>query len=264
MDSTQFTSIAFFQKKKDITLYRAADEAHHYILKSIITKDAAVRQAFCDEFETLSHLRHPSIPVYYWLKENVMLPGQETGALTLCMEDCSRPAPCAPLSMDALCVVMTKTAGILAYLLENGVLYTDLNPSNLIFSPMGVGHAPQSLHKHDREYWQYLRAAASPETGEDYSVTLIDYTYCYYFLRNPKPTYPLRFSYDISPQLKGQQFLIQALTFLFYDLIETNQIRTLPSAVCQLLETGRNPSDDLSLTDYIRMLRRCRKKSENR
>ena len=91
MDSTQFTSIAFFQKKKDITLYRAADEAHHYILKSIITKDAAVRQAFCDEFETLSHLRHPSIPVYYWLKENVMLPGQETGALTLCMEDCSCP-----------------------------------------------------------------------------------------------------------------------------------------------------------------------------
>ena len=103
-------------------------------------------QAFCDEFETLSHLRHPSIPVYYWLKENVMLPGQETGALTLCMEDCSRPAPCAPLSMDALCVVMTKTAGILAYLLENGVLYTDINPSNLIFSPMGAGNAPQSLH----------------------------------------------------------------------------------------------------------------------
>ena len=64
--------------------------------------------------------------------------------------------------------------------------------------------------------------------------------------------------------MKGQQFLIQALTFLFYDLIETNQIQTLPSAVCQLLETGRNPSDDLSLTDYIRMLRRCRKKSESR
>ena len=61
MDSTQFTSIAFFQKKKDITLYRAADEAHHYILKSIITKDAAVRQAFCDEFPSQLSLEEPKL-----------------------------------------------------------------------------------------------------------------------------------------------------------------------------------------------------------
>ena len=229
MVSTYFTSIEFFQKKKDITLYRAADDAHHYILKSIITKDAAVRQAFCDEYETLSALRHPSIPVYYWLRDDCRLPGQKAESLTLCMEDCSRPLPDTPFSMGELCRILQKTADVLAYLLEHGVLYTDLNSSNLIIS----------------------------RYHEDYTITLVDYTYCYYFLRNPYPMYQLRFSYDVSPNLKGQQFLIQELTYLLYDLIEENHIETLPSLVYQLLETGRNPSEELSLEDYIRMLHQC-------
>ena len=229
MVSTELTSITFFQKKKDITLYQAADEAHRYILKSIITKDAAVRQAFYDEYETLSSLRHPSIPIYYWLRDDFRLPGQEAGALTLCMEDCSRPVPDTPFSMEGLCRILQKTADVLAYLLEHGVLYTDLNSSNLIIS----------------------------RYHEDYAVTLVDYTYCYYFLRNPYPMYQLRFSYDVSPDLKGQQFLIQELTYLLYDLIEENHIEALPSAVCQLLETGRNPSGELSLYDFQEMLKRC-------
>lgn len=229
MVPTHFTSIEFFQKKKDITLYRAADETQRYILKSIITKDTSVRQAFYDEYETLSALRHPSIPVYYWLREDYQVPGQKSGTLTLCMEDCSQPAPVFLFSIGELCRILYKTTDILSYLLENGVLYTDLNPSNLIIS----------------------------EAHGDYAVTLVDYTYCYYFLRNPYPAYPLRFSYNISPQLKGQQFLIQALTFLLYDLVEENHIEQLPSPVYQLLETGRNPSEELSLHDFQEMLRHC-------
>ena len=134
-----------------------------------------------------------------------------------------------PFFHRELCRILYKTTDILSYLLENGVLYTDLNPSNLIIS----------------------------EAHGDYAVTLVDYTYCYYFLRNPYPAYPLRFSYNISPQLKGQQFLIQALTFLLYDLVEENHIEQLPSPVYQLLETGRNPSEELSLHDFQEMLRHC-------
>lgn len=145
------------------------------------------------------------------------------------MEDCSQPAPVSLFSIGELCRILYKTTDILSYLLENGVLYTDLNPSNLIIS----------------------------EAHGDYAVTLVDYTYCYYFLRNPYPAYPLRFSYNISPQLKGQQFLIQALTFLLYDLVEENHIEQLPSPVYQLLETGRNPSEELSLHDFQEMLRHC-------
>ena len=56
MFPTRFTSITFFQKKKDITLYKAADSTRRYILKSIITKDAAGRTEF--------HIRHkkPVLP----------------------------------------------------------------------------------------------------------------------------------------------------------------------------------------------------------
>ena len=229
MDSTQFTSIAFFQKKKDITLYRAADEAHHYILKSIITKDAAVRQAFYDEYETLSSLRHPSVPVYYGICEDFLLPDQSGQALTLCMEDCSRPLPCAPLTIRDLCHIAWKVSDTLMFLLEHGVLYTDLNPSNLIISG---------------------------EKGS-FNVTLVDYTFCYFFLKQPRPPYPLRFSYNLSPDLRGQQFLIQALTYLLYDLMERYDIMELPSSVCQLLETGRVPSESLSLEDFSAMLRHC-------
>lgn len=262
MSEKIFTAITFFQKKKDITLYRATDGQRRYLLKSIITKDAAVKQAFYDEYETLSTLRHPSIPSYYWLEEDYLLPGKQTGALTLCMEDCSRPAPEAPLSMKALCHILAKTGNVLSYLLAHGVLYTDLNPSNLIIYRKAEQPTPSFSHADG------LLLSSHPEhndlinirethTKADLSVTLVDYTYCYYFLRNPHPLYPLRFSYDVSPKLKGQQFLIQALTYLLYDLLEANHIEELSSPVYQLLETGRNPSDELSLDDFTAMLRHC-------
>ena len=66
----RFTSLVFYQKKKNILLYRAADETRKYVLKSIITKDAAVRQAFYDEYESLCCLNSPSLPVYYGISED--------------------------------------------------------------------------------------------------------------------------------------------------------------------------------------------------
>lgn len=230
MFPSNFTTIQFFQKKRDITLYHACDPSHRYIIKSIITKDISVKQAFSDEYQTLSSLHHPSIPIYYGISEHFRGPGQTTDALALCMEDCSCPAPTNAYSLSALCEILKQTADILTFLLKHGILYTDLNPSNLIIS--------------------------QKESGA-YHVTLIDYTYCYYFLRNPYPSYIPRFSYDLSPQLKGQQFLIQALTYLFYDLIEQNHITELTSPIYQLLETGRNPSSTLSLQDFSQMIQHC-------
>jgi hypothetical protein len=89
----QFTSLVFYQKKKNILLYRAADETRKYVLKSIITKDAAVRQAFYDEYESLCCLTSPSLPVYYGISENFSYPDREGSYLTLCMEDCSGGIP---------------------------------------------------------------------------------------------------------------------------------------------------------------------------
>ncbi|MDO5146325.1 MAG: hypothetical protein Q4D60_04920 [Eubacteriales bacterium] len=229
MHPDQLTSITFFQKKKDITLYRASDASRDYILKSIITKDTAIKQAFYDEYYILSSLSHPSVPKYYALVEEMLLPGQEKPSLVLCMEDCQKPSPGRLLSLAELKEVMLSVFDVLRYLLEHGVLYTDLNPSNLI------------VFRQD----------------EDWKIKLVDYTYCYYFLHNPRPAYSLRFSYNLSPALKGQQLLIQEMTLLFYELMEQERISNPPSSLFRLLETGRTPSPHLDLDTFFQMLSHC-------
>lgn len=229
MFPASFSSVQFYQKKKDVLLYRASDSSRNYILKSIITKDEAVKQAFYDEYHILSSLCHPSLPVYYGISENWQFSGQTPPALTLCMEDCSAPVPPASFTLSDILSGMELISQVLQYLLEHGVLYTDLNPSNLILS-----RRRGSIH-----------------------VTLVDFTFCYYFLHNPHPPYALRFSYDLSPSLKGQQLLIQEMSLLLYELLETHHINSLPSSVWQLLETGRTPSETLLLSDFSRMLSHC-------
>ena len=89
------------------------------------------------------------------------------------MEDRSVPALSSPLTFEEINAVILTTGDILLYLLKNGVLYTDLHPSNLLLS---------------RDF--------TPEGKTQMQVTLVDFTYCYYFLQtNPAPSYSLRFSY---------------------------------------------------------------------
>ena len=59
MFPTSLTAIELFGKKRDISLYKAKDTSHHYLLKSIITEDSSIKQAFYDEYHTLSQLSQP-------------------------------------------------------------------------------------------------------------------------------------------------------------------------------------------------------------
>lgn len=143
------------------------------------------------------------------------------------------------LSLKDLLRILFSTGEVLAYLLENGILYTDLHPSNLLIRT----------------------------TGQHRMVTLLDFTYCYYFLNNPNPPYTLRFSYNLSPDLKGQQMLIQELTFFLHALLEqkeqatekqTNSLqKSLPFSVYMLLETGNHPPETLSLREFLLMIKQC-------
>ncbi len=221
----RFTSLVFYQKKKNILLYRAADETRKYVLKSIITKDAAVRQAFYDEYESLCCLNSPSLPVYYGISEDFSYPDQEGSYLTLCMEDCSGGIPldqydCSPEDMLR---ILHRTGQVLLYLLEHGILYTDLNPSNILVS--GEKESPQ--------------------------IILLDFTFCYYFRRNPHPEYPLRFSYHLDPSLKGNQLLIQELALLMQELMIEKEDSFQSSSFYFLLQTGLHPSGHLYLKDYL-------------
>ena len=224
-----FSSLQFYQKKKDIVLYKAGDSSHRYMLKAIIPKDAVVKQAFYDEYHTLRQLHHPSIPVYYGLDEHFHFPDSPEEYLMLCMEDCSIPPEqqLQHCTVKELGQILYQVTGVLSFLLDHGVLYTDLNPSNLILS----------------------------RRKEGIRLTLVDYTYCYYFLHNPNPDYSLRFSYNLSPELKGRQLLIQEITYLAYALMEDQRITDLSSNIYRLLETGKNPPEGLSLQEFSLMIR---------
>ena len=235
-----FSDFTFYQKKKDILIYKATDASHQYILKCSENTSPIVRQALLDEYNGLRSLSHPSLPHYYGFKEDFLLPKTAKPALALCMEYCEGtllPALVRKLSLNQLLSIVLATGEVLAYLLDNGILYTDLHPSNILVR----------------------------NEDTDLQITLLDFTYCYYFLKNPNPPYSLRFSYNLSPNLKGQQLLIQELTFFFHALLELKEEAArekfpkepLPFSLYMLLETGNHPAETLSLREFLIMLKKC-------
>ena len=46
-----FSDFTFYQKKKDILIYKAADSNHQYILKCSENTTPALKQALLDEYE---------------------------------------------------------------------------------------------------------------------------------------------------------------------------------------------------------------------
>lgn len=233
-----FSHFTFYQKKKDILIYKAEDSERQYILKCSENTALSVRQALRDEYEALSALSHPSLPRYYGFCENFSLPEFSSPVFALCMEHCEGnllPALVPFLTLQDLLYILLSIGKVLAYLIDKGILYTDLHPSNILIRTEDDGLA----------------------------ITLLDFTYCYYFLSNPNPPYELRFSYNLSPNLKGQQLLIQELTFFLHALIEIKeqhpgcQKEPLPFSVCMLLETGNHPSEDLSLCEFLTMIEKC-------
>lgn len=224
-----FSSLQFYQKKKDFLLYKACDTSRHYILKCTDSSELAVQQALHDEYEALSALSHPCIPAYYGFLKNLVLPDRPGHFSALCMEDrlFSSSVPFSSLSLTEMIHILLQTAETLSFLLQKGILYTDLNLSNLLV--------------HRKEEKVYL--------------SLVDYTYCYYFLANPHPLYPLRFSYDLSLQLDGQQLLIQELSLLLQEMLDSQPALPVSSDVYRLLETGKNPPSGLLLSDFSVMIR---------
>lgn len=235
-----FSDFTFYQRKKDILIYKASNATHQYILKCSENKDSIIRQALLDEYHGLRSLSHPSLPRYYGFREDFSLPETGKSSLALCMEYCEGtllPVLAKNLSLQQLLSIVLSVGNTLSYLLDNGILYTDLHPSNIL-----------------------LR-----NENTNLQISLLDFTYCYYFLNNPNPPYSLRFSYNLSPDLKGQQLLIQELTFFFHALLELKEEVSgeeatkvsLPFSVYMLLETGNHPAENLSLQEFLMMLKKC-------
>ena len=259
------------------------------VIKCSLRKDPVIRRAFLDEYRVMRPLSHPGIPSYYAMVDHFNLPDRDGQAPALCMEDCSasplphtegllqytqKPLPhtegllqyrqdplpqsasrmvhakeytggpqphLEDLSWPEVISVLDRICDLLAWLLDHGVLYTDLNPSNIILRRLQAGQGNADVSR--------------------IHVFLVDYTFCYFFLENPYPEYSLRFSYNLSPDLKGQQLLIQEMTLLLQDLADQRADSLIPSAVCRLIEAGKNPPEHLSLPDYSSMIKETQKQT---
>ena len=261
MSTIHITSLHFYQKKRESLLYKGMSDRGPVVIKCSLRKDPVIRRAFLDEYRVMRPLSHPGIPSYYAMVDHFNLPDRDGQAPALCMEDCSAsPLPQSDnqmvhakeytggpqphledLSWPEVISVLDRICDLLAWLLDHGVLYTDLNPSNIIL--------------------RRLQAGQDNADGSRIHVFLVDYTFCYFFLENPYPEYSLRFSYNLSPDLKGQQLLIQEMTLLLQDLADQRADSLIPSAVCRLIEAGKNPPEHLSLPDYSSMIKETQKQT---
>ncbi len=228
MFPVRLSTPSLISKRQDTLLYSATDSQRNYILKCPRNITEATREAYLDEYATMSQILHPSIPVYYGYEPDYRFDASDTeGFPCLCIEHCHGTplSSRANLSARELKYILMSIGHVFISLLNNGILYLDLNPSNIL---IGSGDHPV--------------------------ITLLDYTFCYYFRRNPSPSYRLRFSYNLSASLPGQQLLIQEMSYFAHAMIDTFDIHDIPSSFYLLIESGLKPSEDMALSDYLSLL----------
>lgn len=68
-----FSDFTFYQKKKDILIYKAADSNHQYILKCSENTTPALKQALLDEYEGLSPLVPSISPKVLWVLREFLI-----------------------------------------------------------------------------------------------------------------------------------------------------------------------------------------------
>lgn len=221
MNITKLTILSVLASKRHSMVYQVTDGNSLFVLKTPKNLLDTDLEAYEDEYETLKNITHPVLPKYYDYYKELVLPDGNEPKPAILMEhvDGTPLSSYEHLTTKELKKYILDLADGLLMLLENGVLYTDLHPGNLII--------------------------------KNEKLKLIDFTKAYYFIRNPYPSYTPKISYQLDQNLKGQQLLIQALSFLLSHLIDKFCITGIPFS---LMELGLHPHSGLSFTDYIEKL----------
>lgn len=221
MAQNSFTIQSLLGTSRQNVLYKVTDGSHFYVLKAAKKWTPSNAEAYEDEFETLKTISHPVIPTYYAFYPDFFLPEQTEKHPAILMEYVTG----TPLSsIQHLTTKQLKKyildlgEGLLLLLLQ-GVLYTDLHPGNLIL--------------------------------EEDQIRLIDYTQAYYFKRNPYPSYTPKISYQVDPNCKGQELLIQALFYLIQDLCAHFLLSPLPPSIQR---SGMHPGNGSLFSDFLKQL----------
>ena len=230
-EKADLSSAALIQKKKDCFLLRWQG-SKDCLIKTVSPSRKDLVHALQDEYAVMKGIRNQCIPVYYdfYNQEDHFCWGEADSWPAIIMEfidglPLTRFLP--DMDPAGFLSVLLSVGHTLLDLLRAGVLYTDLNPGNILIRQ---GQAP----------------------------CLVDYTGAYFYRHNPRPDYKLRFSYRLSSDLTGPRLLIQELALMLrsylMDYEEKKEGSSVPSPIYALLETGLHPSTGLALEDYLSML----------
>lgn len=214
----QLNIIKLLAAPRQSFLYLATDGTDSFVVKVPRESSDAILEAYEDEYETLKDLSHPVCPHYYAMLPELQIGPDSHPVPALLMEyiDGIPLSSIKYLTTKQLKKYILDLGDFLLLLLSKGVLYTDLHPGNLLI--------------------------------KDDQIKLLDFTCAYYFVRNPYPSYVPKISYHLNQHLKGQQLLVQALTFLLTHLPEQFSIQGIPDSLIQM---GENPHSGLSFSDFL-------------
>jgi len=238
MYSYEQDSLTCLQTKKDSLLFRGQSPSGPLFVKALSARRRDLIHALRDEYAVLKEVRRPFIPAYYEYIHDLQWNGKCYEAIT--MEYIDNPTlsvllPC--LSSRALFAILARVGRALDDLRLSGIVYTDLNPGNILLNGKG-------------------------------DFTIVDYTGAWFYLRNPHPDYSLRFSYRLTFEGNATALLIRELALMLNEIIEIRngaeghngqdsqkkEGSALPSSVYPVLETGLHPSNGLTLDEYAGML----------
>ncbi len=237
MYSYEPNSLTCLQTKTDSLLFRGQSPSGPLFVKALSARRRALVHALRDEYAVLKEVHRPYIPTYYEYIHDLQWDGKCYEAIT--MEYIDRPALSGllpSLSSRALFAILAGVGRALDDLRLSGIVYTDLNPGNILLDEKG-------------------------------DFRIVDYTGAWFYLRNPHPDYTLRFSYQLTFEGNATALLIRELALMLNEIIEIREEEgqtgkagqkkegsTLPSSVYPVLETGLHPSEGLTLDEYAGML----------
>lgn len=217
-----FEQISYLHASNHSYIFFVEEKKASYVIKIAKETTPASLEAYQDEYETFSQISHPSLPMYFGYDPDFSVEGLPGGP-ALCIEYLTgTPMSSIPyFNISDLKKYILDIGNLLSYLLNFGVLYTDLHENNIFI--------------------------------EENHIKLLDFTYAYYFLKNPSPLYTPNICYGLDLGLGGQQILIQSLSLLIKRLID-KKLCPLTPTLGALLQTGLHPHSSLFFYDFLEMI----------
>ena len=215
--------LSVLERPRNSIIYKVTDGTNSFVMKASLTPSDTDREAFEDEYLSISRITHQALPKYYAYYTCIRIPDAMEPVPAVLMEyvDGVPLSLIEHLTTKQLKKYILDLGDTLLVLFQQGILYLDLHPGNLII--------------------------------QNNQIRLVDFTKAYYYQRNPNPSYMPKTSYQLNQHLPGQQLLIQALTLLLLHLPEQSFMQGIPPSLIRL---GEHPHQGITFSEFLNKIDR--------